>query len=202
MQQWGFMPEPFKPEFSPVVGPGNSLSGRKEYGNQGSPYYGKGPDGREYYMPVTITYAEDLGTAPDGSEPELNKKIELPYVVMSVSRKKKVIDTELTERAGTASQLINLGNYEFKLYGFVIAKTRELPEEELLQLQALDELTKVVSVRSVLTDIYLGTAGRNGSYDCIIRDFTSPMMRGAAPNIRAFEMTMTSDLPFNLTEIV
>lgn len=200
-EQWGFNPQPFDPQFEHVKGVGGPLSDRKEYGKQGSPYWGKGKDGREYYMPISITYAENLGSAPDGSELEINKTIDLPYTCVSVNRRKRLIDTELTEREGTATELINLGNYEFRLYGFVIGPTKEFPEDDVLKLQELDDIAATVTVRSVLTDIYLGKASRKGSYECIIRDFTAPMQRGNA-NVRPFELLLTSVMPFNLIEIV
>ena len=55
----------FNPVFDPIAG--IKTGSRNEQGAYGAPYYANGANGREYYMPVTITYPVDsLTAANDG----------------------------------------------------------------------------------------------------------------------------------------
>src|SRR5258708_5945178 len=130
-QVFGYKSEAFEPDFKPIpnkdsVSPAVPL--RKEYGLHGSPLYATDANGREYYLPVTITYAKSIGTAPGGAgglgsnlpggaDAEVNQSIKLPYTVVSISSRKRIVKTELTERAGTVKELINRSDYDIVIKG-------------------------------------------------------------------------------------
>jgi hypothetical protein len=73
-KQIGVPSSAFDPSFSPVTGDGKAgvavpgASARTEYGAVGnSPYYAIGANGREYYLPVTITYPVSSPTMKEGA---------------------------------------------------------------------------------------------------------------------------------------
>src|SRR4051812_38452355 len=101
---FGYKTKAFEPKFEHVTGDGNNLTDRKEQGASGSAYYATDAFGTEYYMPVTISYTED-------DEAGIVKKWTLPYPVITISSKKTIIETALTERRGTVKELINIQDY-------------------------------------------------------------------------------------------
>jgi len=196
---WGYKSEAFAPNFPAVTG--DKKLSRAEFGKQGSPYYKNDANGRECFLPASITYAQPQGTDPGGNVIELNKTIDLPYPIVSISCRRKFIETELTERDGTAVELINTGNYEINIKGFVINKNNEFPEDGINQLRELWEKKRPVSLSCVMTDIFLMQPGRGGSDNVVIREIRLPEVKGIK-NVRPYELIMFSDLPFNLIEIV
>src|SRR5215210_2132331 len=85
---FGYKTRAFEPVFKPVAS--INPPGRTEQGTHGSPYYGKDRIGTEYYMPVTLTYADvtPLPPPPEGisfsegdSSIAVLKKWNLPYPV-------------------------------------------------------------------------------------------------------------------------
>jgi hypothetical protein len=208
-QTFGYRTQAFDPQFKHVTGFGNSLSDRKEQGISGSPYYANDARGNEYYLPVTITYP-DVSTLPDpppgllfsGDDNSFAvfKKWNLPYPVVSISSKKTIIETPLTERRGTVKELINIQDYEIVIKGFMIGNTNEFPEEDVTMLRTLYEQNSVLSIQCPLTDVFLIRPDRNGSDKVVISALQFPPVTGIK-NVRPYELHMVSDESFNLITI-
>lgn len=199
-QAFGYKTKAFEPKFGHVTGDGNSLSDRREQGANGSPYYATDAMGREYYMPVTMTYEERSSLAGTGTESGVLRKWNLPYPVISISSKKTIIETALTERRGTVKELINVEDYEITVKGFIVGNTHELPEQDLAMLRTLYEQNAPVSLACPLTDIFLLRPGRGGSDQVVITELKLPVLTGIK-NVRPYELKIVSDEPFNLRTI-
>ena len=113
-----------------------------EQGSYGSPYYTKDALGMEYYMPVTISYP-DTGQQGNGlvtgNSQGVLKKWDLPYPVISISSRKTIIETPLTERRGTVKELVNIQDYEITIKGFLITGANEFPESDVTTLRNIYE---------------------------------------------------------------
>jgi hypothetical protein len=199
---FGYKTSAFEPEFSEVQG--NRSPGRKEQGALGSPYYSTDAFGKEYYMPVTIKYP-DSGKASqqngsDGVGSGVLKKWDLPYPVISLSSRKNIVETTLTERRGTVKELINIEDYEITIRGFIIAKENEFPESEVTTLRNIYEQNVALSIQSPLTDIFLLRPDRSGNDQVVIKELKFHEVSGVK-NVRPYELRMVSDEPFNLVSI-
>jgi hypothetical protein len=197
-QTFGYRTQAFEPQFA-TTGDG-SLSGRKEQGKSGSPFYATDAMGREYYMPITITYQDNAVNNSNIESPGILKKWDLPYPIISISGRKTIIETPLTERRGTVKELINIQDYEIVVKGFVISRTNEFPENDVATLLTIYEQNTPVSISCPLTDIFLLRSGRSGSDSVVITDLRLPPMEGIK-NVRPYELRMVSDAPFSLISI-
>ena len=203
-QTFGYRSQAFDPQFKPVPS-GKSIDPnvplRKDQGAQGSPYYSQDIQGREYYMPVTLTYTDNAhGTLPDGSSLGIQTKWNLPYPVISVSSRKVIVETPLTERRGTVKELINIQDYEIVIKGFITGNTNEFPEADVTTLRTIYEQNSAISIQCPLTDIFLLRPDRTGSDQVVIKELSFPAVSGVK-NVRPYEIRMVSDEPFNLAEI-
>ncbi len=205
---FGYRTEAFNPKFNPVIGFGGVGSlARTEFGAFGSEYYADDVLGKEYYMPVKITYSDGGVTIPGLSEsvnsgssnPTANrlKSWNLPYPIISISSRKTIVETPLTERRGTVKELINIQDYEITIKGFIVAAANEFPESEVITLRSVYEQNQALSIQSPLTDIFLLRPDRNGSDQVVIRELTFPPVTGVK-NVRPYELKMVSDEPFNV----
>ena len=214
-QTFGYKTPAFDPKFNNVVGDSALSPGRKENGAQGSPYYSNDALGREYYMPVTITYTDSsqnnglIGgdgsftpgtTNPGGGGTGIQTKWDLPYPVVSITSKKTIVETPLTGRRGTVKELINIQDYEITVRGFIIGSTNEFPESDVTTLRTIYEQNAALSIQCPLTDIFLLRPDRSGSDQVVIRDLSFPAINGVK-NVRAYQLRMVSDEPFSLVTI-
>jgi hypothetical protein len=200
-QTFGYRTRAFEPQFKRVVGDGDNKSGRQEQGKGGSPYYATDSLGNEYFMPVTLVYADTDRNASQGSgranEFSGRKRWELPYPVVSIESKKSIVETALTERSGTVKELVSIMDYEITIKGFIVATTHEFPEDAVASLQAIYELNEAISIQCPLTDIFLLRPDRSGSDQVVIKELKFPAVTGVK-NIRPYELKLLSDEPFNL----
>jgi len=204
-QTFGYKTKAFDPQFSPV----NSVKAplRKEQGTQGSSYYAKNVAGAEYYMPVTLTYpdtsplpATKAPFSPSNDTLTILKKWNLPYPVISITSRKTIIETVLTERRGTVKELINIQDYEIVIKGFIIGSNGEFPEGEIATLRTIYEQNVPLSIQCPLTDIFLLRPDRSGSDQVVITTLSFPPITGVK-NVKPYEIRMVSDEPFNLISI-
>jgi hypothetical protein len=195
---WG--EDPFDPNFAKVVdGTGRNPHGitRQDQGTYGSAYYGQDPVlGREYYLPVTISYEENTS----GSDTATLKVWELPNPLVSITHRKFIVETPLTERRGTVKELIQAMDYEICIRGFMVNKKNELPEGMVKTLALINELNVAVSISNPITDIFLLRPDRSGSDQVVIRELRLPEVRGIK-HVRPYELYLVSDEPFNLIDI-
>ena len=192
-QTFGYKTQAFDPDFSPVTG--YNAPARSEQGAYGAPYYANDSLGNEYYMPVTITYPEGTDSAPGTL-----KKWNLPYPVISITSRKTIIETPLTERRGTVKELINIRDYEIVVKGFIISNANEFPESDVITLRTIYEQNTALSIQCPLTDIFLLRPDRSGSDQVVITELKFPSAAGIK-NVRPYEIHMLSDEPFNLISI-
>ncbi len=149
------------------------------YANLGSPYYATDAKGREYYMPV------ELGG------------VKLHHPVTRVSLRNRLIETTLTEVGGDAVEFIGAEAYQLRIRGLIIANDTTFPENEVTELKDLINRRQSLTIRSVMTDIFLITTDRKGFNEVIIKDFDFPEMPGVK-NVRAYELGLISNQPFSL----
>jgi hypothetical protein len=181
----------FDPKFDNVRG--DTPVTRANTGIYGSEYYAFDAAGREYYLPVTVTY-----TVKGSNEV---KVWELPYPVISIRSRKTIIETALTERRGTVKELININDYDIQIRGFIVNHDgNEFPEDQVITLRELYEQNVPVSIKCPLTDIYLLRTDRKGSDKVVIKSLDFPEMVGVK-SVRHYVLEMVSDEPFNLIDI-
>lgn len=194
-EAFGVKVDDFNPDFK-------SMPIRQETGKAaGTPFYSKFGK-QEYFLPITFTYTEDspLDTN-DNASLSIEKTIELPPSLVSISSKMDIVETKLTERRGTVKEMISLGDYEINIRGFVIGPNRnDLPEDIIAQLRALRELGKPIKMACALTDIFLVRPDRLGSDEVVIVSFDLLEMRGSK-NVIPYVMRLISDEPFSLIDI-
>jgi len=188
---FGYTTRAFKPDLIPVVGDGgvNEID-RTEFGAYGSDYYANDQNGLEYFLPIKITFPAGNGV----------QEWWLPYPVISVTSKKTIIETALTERRGFVHEYINIDSYEINIKGFIIGNTNEFPESDVTTLRALYEVNAPVFISNPITDIFLLRPDRSGSDQVIIKELRFPEVKGIK-NVRPYELVMASDEPFNLIDI-
>ena len=187
---FGYKTKAFDPKFDDVKG--YSELARVEQGAQGSPYYANDALGREYFMPVTLVY-------DDGGSNGL-QKYDLPFPVVSITSRKTIVETPLTERRGTVKEIININDYEIVVRGFIICATNEFPENEVTQLRTVYEQNTTLSIQCPLTDIFLLRPDRKGSDQLVIYELEFPAVSGVK-NVRPYVLRMVSDESFSLVEI-
>jgi hypothetical protein len=110
-------------------------TGRKEYSDLGQPYYKEDALGREFFLPVEL----------DGYL--------VPFAVISVTEKKTFVETPLPERGGSVLELISIDNYAINIKGIVLQES--FPEGDMRDVHNIFLKNKSLSLRSVITDIFL-----------------------------------------------
>lgn len=195
---FGYKTNAFNPEFPPAAGFPAPL--RNEQGGHGSPYYAKDAAGREYYMPVTLIYSDKNQNEDPGDTGGQLKKWELPFPVVSISTRKTIIETSLTERRGTVKELINTEDYEITIKGLIINDANEFPERAVNILRTVYEQNATLSIQCPLTDVFLLRPDRKGSDHVVIKQLKFPAVTGIK-NVRPYELILISDEPFNLIDI-
>jgi hypothetical protein len=184
-QTFGYRSPAFDPKFDPVLRTHDRVSAK------GSPYYGLSQN-VEYYLPVTLAYSEN------GNGGLVN--VDLPHPIVSITCKKTIVETVLTERRGTVKELINSQDYQITVKGFIIGSGNEFPEEVVTSLRTLYEQNSPLSIKCPLTDIFLVRPDRRGSDQVVIQELNLPFVTGVK-NVRPYLLSMVSDEAFNLINI-
>lgn len=160
---------------------------KKSEGNYGS-YYGKDWWGREVFMPLTLGAPIDKKN-PTQSNPN---QVYLPYVWLKINLRKRLVETDMTERRGSVIEIIGFENVEIGVKGFCIGAFDSFPEVEIEDLRNIFEKAENLECKSVLTDIFLLNKGNGGTDKVIMRDLEFPDVQGVE-HVRAFQFTLTSD---------
>ena len=170
---------------------------RKEFGDYGSPYYSEDQFGREYYLPVTVSFP-DKDKAKVGILGAVNslKSWELPHPVVSIKPQKKIIKTPLTERQGSVIELSQIDLYEVTVRGVMINTTNEYPEAMMKQLKDLFVIGTPLKLRCAASDIWLNDVG----YKVVLSGISIPEVRGVK-NVFGYEIRFISDGIVDLVEI-
>ena len=188
-QAFGYRSAAFEPHFEAVKG--KRAVGVVDKGRYGSPYYAADDLGREYFMPVTLIYSDgDAG----------RQRLTLPYPVVSVSGRKSIVETPMTERRGTVKELLGTRDFEITIRGFVVAEGEAFPEDGLIALRNLFEQALPLTVECPMTDIFLLRADRSGSDQVVMVELGFPPVTGVK-HVRPYLMRLVSDEPFELEEM-
>ena len=152
----------------------------------GSPLYGEDIYGREFFMPITITYT------PKGASAGLDYHV--PFAVVSISCRKVIVETPLVERTGTVKELVSADDYDLNIKGIIVRPDNNWPDKEIMQLEELFTVNKSIVIRSALTDIFL-----KGDYEhhIVIKRINLPANPGVE-HAKPFELESVSDAIFTL----
>jgi hypothetical protein len=204
LQQFGYPTDAFGSglQFNAVAG--DSASNRTSLGSvAGSDYYDVDGSGREYYLPIEFVFGSDIipGTNTSYQEKMGMSYWNLPYPIFSIESRTHVVDTELTERNGMVSELINLSGYKLSVKGFLInLKENAFPEADFKTLIKLYELGAPLQINNPITDVLFIKAANSGANLVTIRNLKLPEVRGTK-NVRAYELELVQEVPFNLIDI-
>lgn len=190
---------------------GRGIGTRTETGIYGSRYYAEDVLGKEYYLPVKVTvgnniipgssstYAEALGI--DDKKGDYTGVWDLPYPMISAAEQtKKIVDTELTERGGMVSELINLSGYKISIRGYLInQKANEFPQDEYDTMVRLGNLNIPVRIDNVMTDILFMDSQNPGRMATIRNMKFTP--RPGVKNVVEYMFDLITEVPFNLIDI-
>ena len=200
LQTFGYATKAFDPKFSKVVGD-NKFS-RVETGAHGSPYYATDLLGREYYLPMEVQVGLDNAEALGVTDAYggVTGRWMLPYPIISLDMKKRIVKTDLIERNGPVMELVNTGGWDITVKGLLINKDNEFPEADFTTLVRLCNLNKVIRLNNPVTDIVLKGVGGMPDRDVVIESISFPETKGVK-HVRGYLLKMCSNEPFNLIDL-
>ncbi|MDR3681543.1 MAG: DUF6046 domain-containing protein [Flavipsychrobacter sp.] len=190
---FGEQADPFNPKYDSVPQPILNSS-------KGTPYYGYDTRGRQYFLPAVITYELNTPTGVGTDSFSEVKKYTLPYPVISITSKKTIVETTLTERGGSVKELINVQDYDIVIKGFLYNYNNQFPEADVATLLEIFKSPGAVQLQNALTDIFLLHADRKGSDSVVVKDLSFPEVKGIK-NVKPYQLTLSSDAIFNLVDI-
>ena len=142
----------------------------------GQSYYATDALGREDFLPGTI----------DGYL--------LPMAVMSITEKKTIIATPLPESIGSVAEQISIDNYLINIKGILVTDDGSYPESDIQKMHNLFKKQESLTMRSVLSDIFLDGVH---NHKVVIKEIRWPATPGKT-NMKIFEMSLESDMCFDL----
>lgn len=137
-------------------------------------------NGRWYFMPVTLRHGEPL------------TELELPNAAISMTGKKRIVETALTGRRGTVNELISVDSYEINLSAVLVGLDGNYPEADVKRLRDLYELNEAVELESALSDLILEADDK-----IVIETIEFPITPGTE-NIQVVRMTARTDASVEL----
>lgn len=137
-------------------------------------------NGRWYFMPVTLRHGEPLA------------ELELPNAAISMTGKKRIVETALTGRRGTVNELISVDSYEINLSAVLVGLDGNYPEADVKRLRDLYELNEAVELESALSDLILEADDK-----IVIETIEFPITPGTE-NIQVVRMTARTDASVEL----
>lgn len=144
----------------------------------GTPIRKQDATGRMYFMPVWIK--SSLG------------EIELPCAVISLTGKKRIVETALTGRRGTVNELVNVDSYEVAITCALIGEDGNYPEQAVKQMRDLYELNEAVELVSALTDLVFEDEDK-----VVIESIELPALAGVE-NIQIVKLAAHTDAAIEL----
>ncbi len=194
---FGYESEAF--QFAQVTGvSGVGDFNRKEFGDYGSLYWDEDQFGREYFLPVKLTFPDKdkIARSLVIGDVQLLKEWNLPHPVVSLSGKKTIVETPLTERRGTVKELIQIADYDITVRGVLINETQEFPEALMKQMKDVFVIGAPLTLRCAYTDIWLNDV----AYQVVIESVAFPEVRGVQ-NVFGYELRFVSNGIIDLKEI-
>lgn len=124
---------------------------------------------------------------------ELNKSIELPNAIVSVSGKKTIVSTVLAGKAGkVVNEHIYNGAYEITIRGIITDRDNPFPAGAIDEIKELYEQDERIEMQCAMTDIFL-----QDDDNVIIKSVRFPEMKGIE-KAQAYELQLMSDKDFEL----
>ncbi|WP_353122122.1 DUF6046 domain-containing protein [Dysgonomonas capnocytophagoides] len=152
---------------------------RKEYNRVGSPFYANNNNGNEMFLPIWLI-------RPD------NSRLLLQNTVSSIVNKKTIVETPLVGRQGTVKEEISISDWDINVKGLIVSTGMDYPEDEVHELKELYEQETSLGIDNARTSLILEKGEK-----IVIRSLRFPELKGMQ-HIQAFEMDLTSDIPFSL----
>lgn len=134
--------------------------------------------GRWYFMPVWVR--SSLGD------------LELPCAVISITGKKRIVETPLVGRRGSVVELVGVDSYEVEISAALVGAEGNYPETEVKQMRDLYELNESVELVSALTDLVFEKEDR-----VVLKSVDFPAV-GAVENVQVVKFTAQTDAAVEL----
>lgn len=144
----------------------------------GTPIRKRDAFGRWYFMPVLVR--SSLG------------ELEFPCAVISVTGRKRIVETPLVGRRGSVVELVGADSYEIDLSAALIGSDGNYPEAQVQQMRDLYELNESVELVSALTDLVFEREDR-----VVFKSVEFPAV-GAVENVQVVKMTARTDAAIEL----
>lgn len=176
---FGYKPKPYessqmvtaKKQFS------SSISGLADYYDTYQDFGSSG--GREIFLPIWLN------------------DYMLPFAVVDISNKKNIVETPMIHRQGTVKELISIEDVKIGVKGIIIREDGLYPDQEIQQLKFMYDFNEAISIKNLLTDIFLLEIGAKKPPQVVITDLKFPATVGVK-NAKAYEMSLVSDRIFDL----
>ncbi len=152
----------------------NPASGRNDRSLFDQPLYRNNALGRPEFLPATL------------------ENFVLPNSLVSISGKKKIIETEMVGADGSVKEIINTEDYTIRIICTEIYPDNTWPEQTLHQVKELYKQNKTLTLQCPLTDIFL-----QAKDNVVITSLSLPDMMGIE-NAQVFEIQLVSDTYFEL----
>ena len=134
--------------------------------------------GRWYFLPILVR--SSLG------------KMELPCAVISVTGRKRIVETPLVGRRGAVNELVGVDSYEAETTTILVGEDGNYPEEAVRQMRDLYELNESVELICAVTDLIFESDER-----VIFKSVDFPAV-GGAENVQVVKLTARTDAAVEL----
>ncbi len=119
--------------------------------------------------------------------------VELENPIITITGRKKIVETEMTGFDGSVKEIINLQDYAIKINCTLVAEPGSIwVEQPIIELKELYKKNKALTLRCALTDLFLQPKN-----NVVITGFNLPDMQGIE-NAQVVELDMLSDKYFEL----
>ena len=112
--------------------------------------------------------------------------------MISLTGKKRIVETALTGRRGTVNELVNVDSYEVAITCALIGEDGNYPERAVKQMRDLYELNEAVDLVSALTDLVFEDEDK-----VVIESIELPALAGVE-NIQIVKLAAHTDAAIEL----
>lgn len=141
------------------------------------PFNKEGAYGKDIWFPVEFRINGDIG----GS-------LTIDACTIAVNLSKTIVKTAVSERKGTVKEMFNIDDYKFTIRGFLIDKSRQVPEDDIEKLKAIFETDLPVTLHGGYPEMFLDKSCR-----VAITSLEFLETQGKTHWIRPFNLTCESD---------
>lgn len=140
--------------------------------------------GKEIWLPVRFVGLDEKVFG--------KRDLLLPYTSIEIGMTKAITKTHVAEIRGSVKEQFSIDDYVITLKGFLIDENRIWPEKELMLINELWKLNEAIEFDNVLTNEFLGEAGK-GYPLVMIEELRFPAVENGMKHIRPFSMKLVSD---------